>query len=563
MSKPTISTLERRLRQAHRRTITQSILNCLMIGWIFALAISAIWFVVQPLVVEAPASWLRWSVLGGSLAFFTLLGGWLGYRRSPSRQEVALLLDDRFQLAERVTTTLNLSESERQSSAGQALVADAERKLEKVEVAPRFPVRLRWTAFLVPLEVAGIVLLMLFPFSFLSNSEVEAKQEELKKLAQTKKELDKTGQPIAKKPFIKPADRPGKSEELKQLEIDLEKLLNQPLPDDLKPEMAREKIQKIDSLTDRMKKFEKEQLDKFANMQQQMKALDKMQQGEMKAGPGKEMQDSMKKGDIQEAKKDIDKLRKKLKNNELSQEDKQQLADQMQDLEEKLQRLARASEDEQKLKDLIKQAKEAGRDADSLERELANLQEEMKQNADLRKMADKLNSAREAMKKGDIDKAADELQQLADQLGDFDEKLQDIEDVKEYLQRLKDARKGACKECEGDGECDANGEPKWKKNAKGKGRGMGERPENPNAETDSEDQRVRAEYNPGGKKMYAGSTDGPAFKKQSTMELQGQIQQAAQEAPEAVEVQRLPKASRDLVREYFERLGDQATPKKK
>ena len=45
--------------------------------------------------------------------------------------------------------------------------------------------------------------------------------------------------------------------------------------------------------------------------------------------------------------------------------------------------------------------------------------------------------------------------------------------------------------------------------------------------------------------------------------MAGDIRQAVQDAPDAVEVQRLPKAARDLVKEYFEKLGNQAPGPKK
>ena len=40
-------------------------------------------------------------------------------------------------------------------------------------------------------------------------------------------------------------------------------------------------------------------------------------------------------------------------------------------------------------------------------------------------------------------------------------------------------------------------------------------------------------------------------------ELVGEIQQAAQQAPDAIEVQRIPKAARDMAKGYFKNLGGQ------
>jgi hypothetical protein len=86
----------------------------------------------------------------------------------------------------------------------------------------------------------------------------------------------------------------------------------------------------------------------------------------------------------------------------------------------------------------------------------------------------------------------------------------------------------------------------------------GKRPENPDAKSNSEEARQRGRFDPRGRKTYAGAVNGPAFTKKSAVEMAGEIQQAVQDAPEAVEVQRLPKAAREMVREYFEKLGGNA-----
>lgn len=74
---------------------------------------------------------------------------------------------------------------------------------------------------------------------------------------------------------------------------------------------------------------------------------------------------------------------------------------------------------------------------------------------------------------------------------------------------------------------------------------------------------MRGGFDPRGRKTYAGATNGPAFKKASSAEMSKDIEQAVQEAPEAVEVQRLPRAAKEMVKEYFEKLGGQVPPAKK
>jgi hypothetical protein len=134
--------------------------------------------------------------------------------------------------------------------------------------------------------------------------------------------------------------------------------------------------------------------------------------------------------------------------------------------------------------------------------------------------------------------------------------LQDLEDVQQYLQKLKAEKKKACAQCEG-GECDGEGDPQRKDGAKwtNKGRpGMGERGEEKD-DTSSTEEKQKGLFDPRGKKVYGGGVRGPAFTKKSTTELGKMIQEAVQEAPQAVDAQRLPRDARDSVKEYFENLG--------
>ena len=66
-----------------------------------------------------------------------------------------------------------------------------------------------------------------------------------------------------------------------------------------------------------------------------------------------------------------------------------------------------------------------------------------------------------------------------------------------------------------------------------------------------------AQFNPKGQKIFDGYAPGQAFKKKPGVEMVGDIKQAAQEAPDAIEVQRIPKAARDMAKGYFKNLGGQ------
>src|SRR5262249_27813296 len=181
---------------------------------------------------------------------------------------------------------------------------------------------------------------------------------------------------------------------------------------------------------------------------------------------------------------------------------------------------------------------------------------------EMQELAKSLKQCKQCLDKNDLEGLAEQLGQVGKQLGDIDDELKDLDDIEEHLQNLKQMKKDGCKQCQGEGKEKKEGG--HQDDATGYAEGAtGRRPENKDAQTKAgEEQRVRGFFDPKGRKAYGGSTSGPAFKKASSVEMAGDIKQAVQEAPEAVEVQRLPKAAKEMVKEYFEKLGGQAPPPK-
>lgn len=85
-------------------------------------------------------------------------------------------------------------------------------------------------------------------------------------------------------------------------------------------------------------------------------------------------------------------------------------------------------------------------------------------------------------------------------------------------------------------------------------------PESPNKPYDSQ---ARTPFDPKGKKIFDGFAPGMNFRGKSSVEMEGEIKQAAQEAPEAIENQRYPKAAKDMVKGYFNNLNAQKEKEKK
>ena len=563
MSRPTPSPLETRVRQARRRLFTQALLNRLGLAWGCALALAVVWFLVEPVAVAGAKPYLKWAVLGGLAGAATVTGVWLGRRAAPSPLAAALAIDQRFDLKERVTTALSLSPHDQSSSAGQALLADANARLERVVVPGKFPVRVGWRALFLPAQAVAIALLALYPPPVLTMlAGGGSKSDDDQAQADEKAPPPKVAGP---RPFIRPpAERPNKSEELRQLEAELEKLYaennKEAAPDKDRPDQVRERQEQIAKAEDRLKKREQEMAEKFQKLQDQMGKMTELDKGEARRdGPAKEFEQALAKGDLKKAQEEVDRLQKKAREKKLDPKEQEQLKKQLEDLNNKVDKATREQkEKEKKLKDLIDQARRENRDAEALERELKNLQKDQQATKEMQELAKALKQAKQALDQNDMEGLADQLAQAGKQLENIQDDLQDFDDIEEHLQNLKQMKKNGCEQCQGEGK--KKGEGGDKDDATGYAEGAtGKRPENKDAQTQAgEEQRVRGFFDPKGRKLYGGSTTGPAFKKSSSVEMAGDIRQAVQEAPEAVEVQRLPKAAKEMVKEYFEKLGDQA-----
>jgi hypothetical protein len=95
------------------------------------------------------------------------------------------------------------------------------------------------------------------------------------------------------------------------------------------------------------------------------------------------------------------------------------------------------------------------------------------------------------------------------------------------------------------------------------GIGAGRRPKPKGDGFKSFEARAKPEFDPQGKKIFDGYAPGQSFKKRSSVEIIGEIKQASQEAPEAIEQQRIPKAASQMAKKYFQRMREQAEREEK
>ncbi len=539
MARATPTPLQRQITKVSRRLFWQTVLDTLVWCWTWALVVAVGWFLAQPFVLEEPKPWLRWAVTGGLLGVGSVLALILAFVRAPSRLAAALSLDERFGLKERVTTSLTLAPEQAGSSAAQALLADVNQRLGQLDVGERFPIGVSRSAVLVP-AMAMLLACVAFLYDPMRGQATASANDDKKPAPNAAAVDQKMKELVRKKDEKKPATK-NKSEELEQLEAKLEEIANRPRST---KEQLRDRIKEMTALEDQMKKHEKELAEKNQSLKQAMRQLDKLSDKEAeREGPGKDLEKAIKEGDFDKAKDELEHLAKKMAENELTEKEKMQLAKQIQKLEEKLKNIAEGKEKEEELKKL---AREGKLDAETLKRELAELKKDTQKLKELADLAQKLGQCKECLNKGDTQAAAKGLQEAGQKLQKMGLDEQDMKDLQEQLKKL-----GECKECAANGGMQRADKP------------GGKRPVDPESPFKSYDSRNKVDFDPKGKKIFDGYAPGENFKKRSTAEIAGEIQQASQEAPEAIEQQRIPKAARDMAKDYFRNLGGQAEKNQK
>ena len=428
MAKTSLSPLYKQLARVHRRLLWQSLVNSLVWFWAGSILLAAVWFLVQPLILEQPPVWLRWVVAGSLVGAATVLAVVVGALRAPSRLAAALSLDSEFDLRERVTTSLTLAPEQEATPAGQALLADVNQKVNDLDVGSRFHVKVSWNAALIPACVAILALIALFYQP--ARNQVSANTRDEAKPPPNLAEIDQKMKDLNKKAREHPKIETLKSEDLQRLEAELDKIANKPR--DTK-EQIRERVKEMTALEEQMKNLEREMADKTRSLHERMKQLDRMTQKEQQEGPAKDLQKALAEGKFDKAREELERISKRIKNNEMSAKEKEQLQKQLEKMQQKLDRLAQQKDKEEELR-------KKNLDPETLQRELAEMKKESQKLKDLQDLANQMAKAKEALKQGDNKMAMDQLSKAADKMKEMQGNDQDLDDLREQLKSLQDAK---------------------------------------------------------------------------------------------------------------------------
>lgn len=543
--------IESQVRNARRRLILGSFGRALCITLFAALIVATIACAVPGIrVIDVDVQTWNLAWILGSIA--TAVVASLGYAlaTAPTTERVALEVDKRFGLSERLSSSLSMTAADRQSEFGLAVISDADRRADKIKIAEKFgfqPSRLGW----FPLAITPVLILVLVLVDPTAIRDSESRDEidpavaaqvkraslQLKKrIEQQKRNADAKGLEEARDLFEK-------------LERDLDKITEKKNIDRKEAMIAMNDLKK--QLEER-----REQLGSSDQMRKVMAQMESLQ-----AGPADEAAKSIARGDFGKAEQVMRQLAKKMKDGTLSDKEKEQLEKQVQQLKDRLEKaIAEQKQKQDELKEKIAQAKREGRsqDAAKMQQQLNQMQQKSgQQMQQMQQMADQLGQAAQAMQNGNSQQAANALDAMADQLGDMQQEMSELKDLEDAMNDLSQSKEQMrCQSCGGAGcqQCQGMGMGMGDKpgDGMGEGAGQGDRPEE-EGDTNTYETQVRGQVKKG-KAVISGFADGPNRKGISREDVKRAIESSFSEESDPLENQQLPRTEREHAMDYFNKL---------
>jgi len=543
-----------------------------------AIAISKLW----PIGVDG-TQWFVGSVLVAVLATLAHSIVW-AVRNNPSLLQATIEFDHRYRLKERLSSALMIQSNDTTSPLGEALLADASKKSEMIDLRDEFAIRFKRPA-LWPILPAACLALFWFAPDPVSQSQQQVAQQNQTTATQVKNATTPLLDQLRKKRMEAEEKGLNETAELfKQLEGELEKLQKQGTLE------KSEVLSKLNDLKEKMEERRKE-VGSGENLQ---KNLDKLK--DLTDGPAEELAKAMEQGDFEAAREQVNELKDKLLNNQLSPEEKQKLAEQLDQMEKALKDAVQKNAAQQKeLEKKLEAAKNAGdtQQAAELQSKLDKMENSAAQMDKLQEIAEQLANAKENMQSGNSAEAANQLQQLSEQLQELSEQAQESDELDQMLEEFEQSKDSMkCGECDGEGcsqcqggksssgkngqkqgskanqgkgENEGNGSGKKGNGGKGKGgesegeglgegQGAGDRPEKEN-DTDTYESQLRDKMQKG-ETVFGGKVGGANKKGVSREDVKAAVENSVLEDAEALESENLPRSRRDQTRDYFKNLRE-------
>ena len=414
--------IESKVRSARRRLILGRFGQALCVT-LFAGLLIAIVAIALPAIRFMDVNVETWNYgwIGGCLAAAFVAAGIYALVKAPTVETVAAELDRRFGLRERLSSSMAMNENDRESDFGLALVADADKRAARIDVAERFklkPNKIGWLPMsMVPVLV--VVLLLAEPMNQSSASTTpKVDQTEIKQVQTAASKLKKR---------IQQQRRKAEAEGLKEAE-DMFKKMESKLDKITKSKDLNRKDAMIE-MNDLKKQLE-ERRSQLGSTEQMKRALSQMKG--LESGPGDKVAKAIEQGNLAKAKDMVKELADKMRQGKLSEQEKEQLKNQVKQMQKALENAVKEHKQEEKaLKDKIEQARREGRSAEAaqMQQKLNQMQQKNSQMQNMKQMAESMKNAAKACEQGSPSDAADALQQMSDQLGQMQQEMSELEDL--------------------------------------------------------------------------------------------------------------------------------------
>jgi hypothetical protein len=549
--------LRKQVARARRRLILEQFVGRLVWCLLGAFTLAAI-AVAAPRIIaieNLPVNWDNIWLLGALAGGFVSAGVWTVIS-SRSQLDAAIEIDRRFELRERIASSLSLAPEQQKSEAGRAVVNDALRAVSRIDVDDKFRLKLDRRAWW-PLVPAAIVFVLVTFFdnrqaqSSLDPTAANVTKQVKKSLESPRKKLEE----LRKK--AEERDLEAAKDLFKQIEQGAKELTEKKSLDRTKAAVKLNDLKK--TLEERRQQFGGK--DGLKEQFQSMKNLG--------AGPAEKAAEAMKQGDWQKAMQEIEKLAKDLKDGKLSKDDIEKLAKQLQQMKEKMESTLQARQQAmEELKKQIEQQKRQGNlaKAGEMQEKLDRMQKQQQQQQQMQQMAQQMGQMQQALQQGDTKKAAEAMNQMAKQMQQMQAQMDEMEMLDAALDQLEMAKDAmACEMCMGEGcaECQANfaAMESMRENfdgmpgrGMGAGRGEGPRPDERN-NTNTRDTQVKQKQRPGAA-TFGGMVAGPNIKGEVVQSIKDEMATLSAEPADPLTSDRLPQSRRQHAEQYFEMLRE-------
>jgi hypothetical protein len=542
-------------RRINLQRFLSTLIRCLMI----VLLVSLVAIIIPKILVigfltdaQGAAVW-NWSWLGGSALVALVLALAITLWNRATSVETAIEVDREFGLRERVSSALALPSDERESEFGRALLEDAARRVEPLDMNEHFKIRLDWRA-LVPVLLA----MCAFGIAFGLRNAVSENLQASQLTPAEQKRIDQAEEAMRKK--LEQQLKKSSDKALKKAELEFQELLAEKDKLDAKdPQSVKKMLSKLNDIKQELEKRQQE----IGDSEQIKKQLSNMK--DLEKGVGDKIAKNMQTGSFDKAKQEVDKLAEKLANDSLTAEEKKELAEQMSKLADALNEVAEKNQQaQQELKDQIEQAKRDGNldKAAEKQEQLESLQKQQRQMDQLKSMAQKLGKCSECMGEGkpseqQMADAQQALQELSDQLSEMQQDAESMEAINQVMTQISEC-KGMLG---GDGEMESDfdslasggsGQGDGQGDGMGEGQGFGERPE-AESKTGFFDSKVKGQVQ-AGEAIITGKVDGENEAGESQLSVREKIQASLSEESDPLTDLRLPRSQKEQAKEYFEKI---------